>query len=483
MKTKYYKSIYQLADKYQLFDKIKSEFIIIDNNNQFIIASNGDKLLGLLEFNNDAFLEIINIEVHDYDINILSHLLSKLLIVNYQKKDIRFSKAIYSLLEKLVCDFEITKEEDSYILRSNYKIKKLINVGNIPSGEKNNICDVSGVKVGQVTLKNGNINTGITAIIPHKHNLFKDKVIANTYVYNGFGKSIGLVQVEELGTVETPILLTNTLSAGIVSNYLIDYILDNNEDIGFTTGTVNPVVLECNDGTLNDIRSRTITKEDVYRAINHASDDFIQGDIGAGTGMTCHGHKGGIGSASRVISIDGNNYTIGVLVNSNFLGSTSKYLNFNSYPLGNKLNNHNESNDKGSIIIVVATDLPVDNRQLKRICKRAVLGIGNTGGFAGNGSGDIVIGFSTKNNIKHYPVNSFNNIKSIHDDYIDDCFKAVVDATEEAILNSLLFSNTVEGVRGNIANSINNKLDKFDNLLIEDIIGKNLIIPKKPTDL
>ena len=174
--------------------------------------------------------------------------------------------------------------------------KRLVKIGHLEVGKKNNICDVKGVKVGHFTLNEGSIHTGITAILPHGKNLFKEKVVASCYTYNGFGKAIGLIQIDELGTIESPIILTNTLAIGKVSDALITYMLQDNPEIGRTTSTINPIVLECNDGAINDIQKVVLNKEDLFYAINNAKDDFLEGSVGAGTGMKCHGFKGGIGS-------------------------------------------------------------------------------------------------------------------------------------------------------------------------------------------
>ena len=206
--------------------------------------------------------------------------------------------------------------------------KRIVKIGDLETGLRNNICDVDGVLVGHSTIDDGNIHTGITAILPHKSNMFKEKVVAASYSYNGFGKSIGLLQVDELGTIETPILLTNTLNVGKVSDGLISYMLQDNPEIGVSTSTINPIVMECNDGSINQIQLRVLNEKNVFESIDFASDDFKQGNIGAGTGMKCHGFKGGIGSSSRIVEYENVKYTIGVLVNSNFGSSNGKDLIF-----------------------------------------------------------------------------------------------------------------------------------------------------------
>lgn len=341
-------------------------------------------------------------------------------------------------------------------------------IGNIKTGVNNNICDVPGVLVGHSTVRSKTNKTGVTAILPHQGNIFREKVVSGTYVYNGFGKSIGLLQVDELGSIESPILLTNTLSVGQVSDSLISYMLKQNNDIGKTTSTINNVVLECNDGSINDIQNRVLTEAHVLEAINSASNTFAQGDVGAGTGMKCHGFKGGIGSSSRVVTVLGKEYTLGVLVNSNFGSSNGQDLIFKGKHLGNLIKDYNlsQEEDKGSIIIVIATDAPLDARQLKRVCKRSELGVSRTGSYAGNGSGDVMVAFSTVNKICHDAKEAVEDIKRFSDDYINIFFKAVVDATEEAILNSMLYANGCYSYNGTYYRSLND-YQKFFKELIE----------------
>ncbi|HEY8363620.1 MAG TPA: P1 family peptidase [Tissierellaceae bacterium] len=334
---------------------------------------------------------------------------------------------------------------------NNKKIRDYgIIIGSIPTGKNNSITDVKGVKVGHKTLNNGNIKTGVTAVVPHEGNIFKEKLIAACHVINGFGKSTGLVQIEELGTLETPIILTNTLSVGTAHEALVRYMLENNDDIGDTTGTVNPVICECNDGEINDIRGLHVKKEDVFDAIKSADVEFEEGNVGAGTGMICYDLKGGIGSSSRVIELDDKEYTIGVLVLSNF-GSLEDFV-LNGEHIGPKLKEKigqlEKREDKGSIILILATDIPLSSRQLKRVIKRVYPGISRTGSYTGNGSGEIVIGFSTANIIKHYEESDIINIKVINENKINKIFKATVEATEEAILNSMICSNSTVNRKG-----------------------------------
>ncbi|WP_177163508.1 P1 family peptidase [uncultured Fusobacterium sp.] len=336
----------------------------------------------------------------------------------------------------------------------NIKLK----IGKLQKGKNNLITDVKGVKIGHKTLDNGNIKTGVTAIIPHSDNIFREKLICSSYVINGFGKSIGLVQINELGTLETPIILTNTLSVGTCSTALVKYMLKENEDIGATTGTVNPVVCECNDGYLNDIRGLHVKEEDVFDAIENAEINFKEGNIGAGTGMSCYQLKGGIGSASRVLKLDDKEYTIGSLVLSNF--GLKEDLLVDGIKVGEKiLEKESEELEKGSIIIILATDIPMNERQLKRIAKRVPIGLARTGSHIGNGSGDIVIAFSTANRIKHYEDRDIVSIKIINENIIDKVFRGVIECVEEAVISSLLHSEKTIGTSEHKRESLKKYID------------------------
>ena len=333
-----------------------------------------------------------------------------------------------------------------------------LKIGKLPKGKNNLITDVKGVKVGHKTLDNGNIKTGVTAIIPHSDNIFREKLICSSYVINGFGKSIGLVQINELGTLETPIILTNTLSVGTCSTALVKYMLKENEDIGVTTGTVNPIVCECNDGYLNDIRGLHVKEEDVFDAIENAEINFKEGNIGAGTGMSCYQLKGGIGSTSRVLKLDDKEYTIGSLVLSNF--GLKEDLLVDGIKVGEKiLEKESEELEKGSIIIILATDIPMNERQLKRIAKRVPIGLARTGSHIGNGSGDIVIAFSTANRIKHYEDRDIVSIKIINENIIDKVFRGVIECVEEAVISSLLHSEKTIGTSEHKRESLKKYID------------------------
>ncbi|WP_282609531.1 P1 family peptidase [Pelagibius sp. Alg239-R121] len=328
-----------------------------------------------------------------------------------------------------------------------------IQIGSLPSGALNAITDVEGLSVGQVTLSDGSVQTGVTAILPHGGSLFREKLPAAVQVFNGFGKSIGFVQIEELGTLESPLVLTNTLSVGTASEALVRYLLAQNPEIGTTTGTVNPVVLECNDGAwLNDIRGLHVTAAHVEEALKSATPGpFAQGAVGAGTGMSAYGLKGGIGSASRVVSLAGRDVVLGALVLSN-MGRLSD-LTVAGRQLGpaiaKDLKKRDATREQGSIIVILATDAPVSDRQLRRIASRAGAGIARTGSHFGSGSGDIALAFSTAAKIPHAkPMDPVLQRWQLHEDALDPLFRAVIESTEEAILNSMLYAVPTVGRDG-----------------------------------
>jgi D-aminopeptidase len=328
-------------------------------------------------------------------------------------------------------------------------------VGVLPPGRLNAITDVAGVRVGHATLVRGDaVRTGVTAVLPHGGNLFREKVPAAVFVGNGFGKLMGSTQVDELGEIETPILLTSTLSVPRVADALLDWMLGlpGNEAVR----SVNPVVAETNDGYLNDIRGRHVGREEVFAALKSASDGPVEeGSVGAGTGTIAFGFKGGIGTASRVVPRDRGGYTVGVLVQTNFGG----VLTSNGAPVGRELGNHFMAagpagagglHDRadGSIIIVVATDAPLDARNLRRLAARAMLGLGRTGSPSTNGSGDYVIAFSTAAQNRVRPDESLRQVQVLGNEATSPLFLAAVEATEEAIYNSLFRATTVVGAEG-----------------------------------
>lgn len=334
-----------------------------------------------------------------------------------------------------------------------------IAIGHGQPGPSNSIADVPGVLVGHYTLSKGSVQTGVTAILPHPGNIFHDKVMAAVHVINGFAKACGLIQIQELGTIETPILLTNTLSVGSAANELITYLLEKNPDIGIKTGTVNPIVLECNDGYLNTIREQSISKEHVRQALQNASQDCSEGAVGAGAGMSCFGLKGGIGTASRRIELEGASLTLGVLTLTNF-GHLADLI-VDGRQIGKQLNSHIHEIEQGSVITIVATDLPLSERQLGRLARRAAVGLARTGSFIGSGSGEITLAFSTANKVPHYPDGDYQNMTVLRETHLDKAFRAVIEATEEAVLNSLTAAETTLGRDGHIRYSLASLVEQF----------------------
>lgn len=331
-------------------------------------------------------------------------------------------------------------------------------------GHRNLITDVPGVTVGHCTLEDDekHIHTGVTAILPHGGNLFREKTTAGVSIINGFGKSAGLIQAKELGTIETPVLMTNTFSVGTAVSALTKYMLQQNEDIGVSTCTVNCLVTECNDGELNDIRGMHVTEVDVTRALCSTGESFREGAVGAGTGMICMGLKGGIGSASRLVSLDDNEYTIGALVLSNFGEAGNLRIDGKIFSHSCDTPDPAGSNagDKGSIIILIGTDIPMDSRQLERIAKRASASLGRVGSFMGTGSGDIAIAFSNGTIIPHYPESAFIDMKTVSESSIDRVFEPAVEAVEEAIISSLYHSTTTSGIRNKTVMGLRDMLIK-----------------------
>ena len=322
-------------------------------------------------------------------------------------------------------------------------------VGQMPRGPRNKISDVPGVTVGHRTLSDGGVQTGVTALLPHPGDIFHEKVPAAVHVINGFGKTAGLMQLAELGTLETPILFTNTLSVGTASTALVRYMLDRCPDICETTGSVNPVVCECNDSGLDDIRGLHVTEADALAALADCRADFAEGAVGAGRGMRCHGLKGGIGSASRIIGLDGQNYCLGALLLTNH----ARYddLIVAGVPVAERLAAAKPvppHQDRGSVITVLATDAPLTCRQLGRVARRAIVGLSRTGSFCGNGSGEVVIAFSTGCRIPHYPTADILPLQGVHEDRMDLFFRAAAECVEEAVLSSLLHAETVTGKGG-----------------------------------
>lgn len=320
--------------------------------------------------------------------------------------------------------------------------------GTLPTGTLNSIADVPGVLVGHSTLMGGDIRTGVTAVLPHDGNLYRRKPVAAVHILNGFGKSAGLVQVEELGVIETPILLTNTLSVGVCFTALVRHTIAQNPDVGRETATVNPVVMECNDGYLNDIQALAVTEVDATAAIETASSHFETGSVGAGCGMSTFGFKGCIGTSSRRLDFDGRSFHLGVLVLSNFGRAGDLRL-----PNGRTVAPHSaqadvETTEKGSIITIAATDIPLSDRQLKRIVRRSGVGLARLGSFWGHGSGDIALGFTTANLISHDEKSALSDFRILNENRIDLLFEAMADATQEAVLNALITAKSMAGRTG-----------------------------------
>ena len=359
-----------------------------------------------------------------------------------------------------------------------------IEVGVLPTGALNAITDVDGVLVGHTTVIRGdNVRTGVTAILPHSSNLFREKVPGAVFVGNGFGKLAGSTQVNELGEIETPILLTSTLSVPRVADFVIDYMLalPGNEDVQ----SINPLVAETNDGYLNDIRGRHISRDDVFAAIKGAKGGAVaEGSVGAGTGTVAFGFKGGIGTSSRKLPQRLGGFTVGVLVQTNFGG----ILSINGAPIGRELGRYylkdeitarerQQNLPDGSVIIVIATDAPLDSRNLNRMAARAMMGLARTGAAGSNGSGDYAIAFSTAPDVRIKALsqnerNTPRTVKSLANDATSPLFLAVIEATEEAIYNSLFRATTTTG-RGHTVEAL--PLDRT----VEILRKHGLIMPSK----
>ena len=325
--------------------------------------------------------------------------------------------------------------------------------GVLSPGPYNAITDVAGVRVGHVTLDSADVHTGVTAIVPHPGNIYQEKVPAAVYVGNGYGKLIGSTQIIELGEIETPIVLTNTLSVGQGREGILDWVLSRpgNE----TVRSVNAVVGETNDGYLNNIRLRAVKAEHVVNAISNATGgEVAEGNVGAGTGTVSFGWKGGIGTSSRVLPENLGGYTVGVLVQTNYGG----LLQMMGVPVGELLGRYylkdalDLDDADGSIMVVIATDAPLSDRNLERLAKRALIGIGNTGSPMTNGSGDYMLAFSTHEGVRRTPERRqhVSTVTNLPNNAISPLFQAAVEATEEAIYNALFAAKTTTGHRGTI---------------------------------
>lgn len=326
--------------------------------------------------------------------------------------------------------------------------------GRLQTGPKNAITDVPGVRVGHCTVRNETNQTGVTLILPGEDNCFMRKYTAAAYVHNGFGKSAGLIQVQELGTLETPIALTNTMNVGLVWDAVAELVMERCRREGVEALSVNPVVGECNDSRINRIQQRAIGPDQVRQALAAASAEVEEGDVGAGAGTVCYGLKGGIGTSSRLVRIGQKDYTLGVLVQSNF-GATEDFV-LDGKPAGRRILELKKERsgmaaseqDKGSIMTILATDLPVTSRQLGRILRRTGVGIARTGAYTGHGSGEVMIAFTTANRIPAGEKEELLTFSAIPEQTINRAFLAAAEAAWEAILNSMAAAGPATGLAG-----------------------------------
>ena len=350
----------------------------------------------------------------------------------------------------------------SVLEESRVRVRSLgLYLGELSPGPLNAITDVPGVRVGHATVIRGSgrlipgqgpARTGVTVIVP-RDDVWHKKVPAGAFVLNGTGEMTGLAWVEESGFLEYPIALTNTLNLPRVANGVMSWMIARYPGIGVTDDTLTPVVAECDDSRLNDIQGRHVSEDDVVRALDGASAGPVpEGNVGAGTGLIAYGFKGGIGTSSRIISTEGS-YTVGVLVNANH-GRRSELV-MGGVPIGRLYGPADSKGAEGSVIIVIATNAPLDARQLKRLAKRAALGLARTGSTARHGSGDFILAFSTATIIPHYPKESTYPITAFADTHMNPLFTATVEATNEAILNALTMATTVVGRDDHKAEAIN----------------------------
>ena len=328
-------------------------------------------------------------------------------------------------------------------------------IGEYEKGEHNQITDVPGVKVGHCTYDKGRCHTGVTVILPVEGSVYAKKPVAAVYVLNGYGKTAGTVQIDELGVLESPVALTNTLNVGKVLDALTEYTITTEAMSGRSVLSFNGVAGETNDSRINDITVRPIGFDEVMQAVSEADTEFAEGSYGAGRGTVCMGLKGGIGSSSRIIPFGKEQFTIGVLVQSNF-GRTEDLM-IAGDPVGRRITKQLESfseADQGSIMIVLGTDLPLTERQLKRVLKRSAAGLVRTGSCMGHGSGDVMIGFSTGNCLPDRYTHRFVEMKAFPENQLDAVFRAAAECTEEAIICSLLNADACEGLHGEIYHSL-----------------------------
>lgn len=331
-----------------------------------------------------------------------------------------------------------------------------LSVGSLPCGPRDSIADVGGVTVGHATINRGDVHTGVTVVRPCEGPVLARRPVAAAHVLNGFGKTCGLVQVSELGCLETPIALTNTLCVGRVADALVTHALREAGESGLPLPTtVNPVVGETNDGRINDIRNRSIGEEDVLAAIGAAGPDFARGAVGAGRGTVCFGLKGGIGSASRLARVGKRDYVVGVLVQSNF--GRMPDLMVEGKPMGRRIAEELGAADRperGSIMVVVATDAPLSSRQLGRVVRRATVGLVRCGSYMGHGSGDVFLGFTTANSMGTERGQGLVRLDCLAEEGLDPLFRACAEACEAAVLDSLMEAEPMRGLDGTIYHSL-----------------------------
>ena len=323
-------------------------------------------------------------------------------------------------------------------------------IGDFYPGPRDAISDVGGVTVGHCTLATGPLQTGVTVVRPHLADPFLQKLPAAAVVINGFGKSVGLLQVNELGVLETPIALTNTFSVGTVATAQIRSAIATNPGIARSTTSVNPLVFECSDAYLSDMQALAVTERHYDEALAAAAPEFARGSVGAGRGMSCFGLKGGIGTASRRLDTESRNAMLGALVLANYgrLESLTIAGRRIGPALAARLADATPQRDQGSIIVVLATDIPLDHRQLRRVATRGAAGIARTGSYYGHGSGDIVVAFSTAERIPHVTIGHVATRRSLVETELEPVFCAAADVTEQAILDALFSATTVTGFAG-----------------------------------
>lgn len=353
-----------------------------------------------------------------------------------------------------------------------------LRLGDFPAGPHDAITDVAGMRVGHATVSTGDgalvpgkgpARTGVTVLLPDG-DLWTAKLPAGAFVLNGNGEATGLMWISESGILETPIALTNTLSVGTVQKALVDWMLAGHPAVGVSDDTLTPVVLECDDSTLSDIRGQHVRPEHVRSALaSAASGPVAEGAVGAGTGMVSFEFKGGIGTASRVVPVGAARYTVGVLLNANF--GRRELLRVAGAPVGREIADlRPRLKQEGSVVVLLATDAPLESRQLSRLAKRAMLGLARAGAVAYHGSGDVAIAFSTANRIPHYPKEPVLELRVLSDFWLDDLFEAAADAAEESVLNALLAAKTTVGRDGNTVHAL--PLDR-----LKESLRRHAVVP------